>query len=170
MAYAEWLKTEQWAVLREMALERDGRMCVDCDAKQRLQVHHWRYPERVEDTTLEDLITLCRFCHRIEHGLSVLFPGAIVGRVLDAAMVREIPLAVEELKLMLGYLCDSEWPELFGKVRSYCRIVLKVEDYEETKHVAAEIWAGRREQFFALGDACEELKRRYWKTYVRTNL
>ena len=34
-----------------------------------MQAHHVRYPDDWFKTTIEDLITLCRGCHRIEHGL-----------------------------------------------------------------------------------------------------
>ncbi len=68
IAYAEYLKTEHWLQLRDRALERDGRKCVRCEMEMSLQVHHKVYRGRFEDSLLEDLETLCRKCHREEHG------------------------------------------------------------------------------------------------------
>lgn len=42
-----------------------------CEATEKLNVHHTIYRGRLEDTLLEDLETLCRRCHRIQHGLWV---------------------------------------------------------------------------------------------------
>ncbi len=68
MDYQEFLHTPAWKRLSLAAITRDGE-CLECGSLKRLQAHHWRYPARVEDTTLNDLRTLCRTCHRYEHGL-----------------------------------------------------------------------------------------------------
>jgi hypothetical protein len=135
----------------------------------------------VEETEVGDLKTLCRSCHRIEHDLPVILPAEIVARVIEKALVREIPLPVEEVKLMLGYLADSDWNDpsgwpsnwisqaLKGSVRFYCRITFGEMSFAESCQVAEDLWTLRQEpeEFLALGDLCDELKQRYWNTYVR---
>lgn len=66
--YAIWLSGKVWESLRSAALERDGKKCVRCGCGDSLHVHHVRYRKEWNDTQLEDLETLCRICHRKEHG------------------------------------------------------------------------------------------------------
>ena len=67
--YRRYLKTPHWSALREAALFRDQDRCVECGSKADLHVHHVRYREKPEDSTLDDLQTLCKKCHRAEHGI-----------------------------------------------------------------------------------------------------
>lgn len=69
IAYLEYLKSEHWRVLRRAVIHRDGMKCVRCPARVRLQAHHKFYRDRFEDSIPDDLITLCRTCHRAEHGI-----------------------------------------------------------------------------------------------------
>lgn len=67
--YREYLSGEHWESLRSRALERDAGACVICRSTEKVQVHHIRYREKWEDGQLEDVQTLCRKHHRLEHGL-----------------------------------------------------------------------------------------------------
>lgn len=69
-AYQEFLRSDFWKELSAKARQRDGK-CVACGSVKKLQAHHIRYPKNWFDTTLEDLETRCRDCHRMEHGLWV---------------------------------------------------------------------------------------------------
>ena len=69
-----------WAAVRLEAKRRDGWKCVDCGARDRLEVHH---VERVKDRPelayeLSNLKTLCGRCHAritaIETGIAPLDP------------------------------------------------------------------------------------------------
>lgn len=54
-----------WKVIRERILKRDEYCCVDCGAKENLQVHHL-IPLRLSGCNDDfNLITLCDKCHRI---------------------------------------------------------------------------------------------------------
>lgn len=68
--YRKYLESPHWAALRDAALERDHHACVDCGSTELLQVHHLTYRDRFEDTLLVDLKTLCKICHRKQHGFS----------------------------------------------------------------------------------------------------
>ena len=67
--YAKQLQRPEWKAKRLEILERDGNKCVKCGETKRLHVHHlsytkgrdaWEYPN-------DNLVTLCRGCHRAEH-------------------------------------------------------------------------------------------------------
>lgn len=60
----DYLKSSAWRALREQALSRDRLTCVDCGAKA-TEVHHRYYPEHVDQTSVDDLVSLCRPCHQI---------------------------------------------------------------------------------------------------------
>lgn len=66
-------RSEQWYVIRERVITRDGFCCARCGKPSNeveLQVHHlhyikgrkaWEYPD-------QELITMCKGCHAQEHG------------------------------------------------------------------------------------------------------
>lgn len=71
MTYEEQLNDPRWKALRNEVIERDLFMCQKCMKSKNLQVHHkyyesgkmaWEYP-------LTALITLCKGCHAIHHGI-----------------------------------------------------------------------------------------------------
>lgn len=71
MPYRAYLKTRFWARKREQTLKRDNYCCTNCHARRgdkniKLHVHHKTY-ERRGNELLEDLTTLCNFCHRLLH-------------------------------------------------------------------------------------------------------
>jgi len=68
-AYREYLKSDHWKKLRNQAIARDGGKCVTCGDTTWLQVHHKIYRGFYQNSLLRDLETLCRKCHRIQHGL-----------------------------------------------------------------------------------------------------
>lgn len=68
--YKLFLKSAYWFKVRKLVLIRDNRACCKCGAKKRLQAHHTTYKNHKNELEhLEDLITLCRDCHKKEHGI-----------------------------------------------------------------------------------------------------
>ena len=77
-----FLKSREWAELRQKALERDGHRCFLCgcdDSNASLVVHHIlyrRFHKELQDK-LENLATLCPRCHFLVHkgslGLAIVF-------------------------------------------------------------------------------------------------
>ena len=67
--YHKYIKTDDWSVIRQIVLERDNFTCRCCgrtseDPKAGLSVHHSTYEHLFNETEhLNDLITLCKFCH-----------------------------------------------------------------------------------------------------------
>lgn len=69
MDYKEYLRSERWYTKREQRKRLDNYTCQRCGSRYNLQVHHRTYKRRGFEA-MEDLETLCKQCHRKEHGLS----------------------------------------------------------------------------------------------------
>ena len=66
--YHKFLKSPYWLEVRDLVLDRDNYTCQSCGIKTNLQVHHLTYQHhRDEKNYLEDLITLCKCCHKNKH-------------------------------------------------------------------------------------------------------
>jgi 5-methylcytosine-specific restriction endonuclease McrA len=61
------LDSDNYRALRKQVLERDGWRCQSCGAPRYLQVHHLQSRGRLGADRLQNLITLCAQCHRLEH-------------------------------------------------------------------------------------------------------
>jgi len=66
--YPLFLKSKYWKYVHNLVVTRDGNKCTKCGATKRLQAHHLSYKHHfAEHKHLEDLITLCKSCHELEH-------------------------------------------------------------------------------------------------------
>ncbi|MBN1270597.1 MAG: hypothetical protein JXB04_13485 [Kiritimatiellae bacterium] len=66
--YTRYLKTEHWQSVKQNALENAGFRCQLCaQTRGKLDVHHNSY-QCIGMETLQDVIVLCRPCHKIHHG------------------------------------------------------------------------------------------------------
>lgn len=66
MPYDEYLKTPHWQKVRELAIERASGKCQVCNSTKNLNAHHRNYSRR-GDEQAEDIIVLCRDCHKLFH-------------------------------------------------------------------------------------------------------
>ncbi len=67
--YNSFLQSPYWKEVRDLVLKRDEYKC-KCGAKTYLQVHHLTYENHLnEKNNLQDLITVCRKCHKEIHGI-----------------------------------------------------------------------------------------------------
>ena len=71
MPYQEYLRTAHWQRQRTYALERAGQLCELCAQDHELEVHHRTYA-RVGFERPDDLVVLCRSCHRDHHRALIL--------------------------------------------------------------------------------------------------
>ena len=75
--YREFLKSDFW-----LNLSAEKKVltphCERCGDEEFIQAHHKFYRSRWENTQIEDLETLCRKCHRLEHGIKNYFCGRIM--------------------------------------------------------------------------------------------
>jgi len=74
-AYNQYLRDPHWKLTREAVLRRD-KACTRCGTTENLQVHHKTYAH-VGNEPLEDLITLCKGCHNLEHKRALWNQGAM---------------------------------------------------------------------------------------------
>lgn len=70
--YEEYLLSCTWHSIRDEAIARDFGRCRICDSPFNLHVHHRKYPKIYGQEPLSDLITLCKNCHDLFHGMSCL--------------------------------------------------------------------------------------------------
>ena len=68
MPYTEYLRSPEWRNRRIRALCVAGDACEECGVGYSLQVHHLTYERRGCELP-EDLVVLCKTCHRMVHGL-----------------------------------------------------------------------------------------------------
>jgi 5-methylcytosine-specific restriction endonuclease McrA len=66
-SYKLYLKTEHWKETRKKRLVLDDFCCIFCKSKKSLQVHHLNYKRVGKENIVEDLITVCKFCHERIH-------------------------------------------------------------------------------------------------------
>lgn len=70
MPYREFLKTPYWKAIANFQKYESDYCCVICGSKDILNVHHKTYQNHGEEALhLEDLITVCRKCHKEIHGI-----------------------------------------------------------------------------------------------------
>ena len=67
-AYRRYMNSDVWWRKRKLVLKRDKHRCWECKGKA-TQVHHLMYPERFGDEPLRWLVSVCKRCHREEHGI-----------------------------------------------------------------------------------------------------
>jgi 5-methylcytosine-specific restriction endonuclease McrA len=62
------LRKQAYRRLMKRVLERDGWRCRKCGSLENLQVHHKIKRSQQGSDSLENLVTLCVYCHMAEHG------------------------------------------------------------------------------------------------------
>lgn len=68
-AYQAHLASADWQAIKADVMHRAGYRCEACGQPYGLQVHHRTY-ERMGNEQADDLICLCRDCHRKIHGIA----------------------------------------------------------------------------------------------------
>ena len=71
MRYKDKLKDSRWIEFRKKVYRKDKYKCTICGTKDRpLNAHHKFYIKNTEpwDYNIEDLETLCNWCHSSLHG------------------------------------------------------------------------------------------------------
>jgi len=68
MDYSEQIKDKRWLLKRLKILKRDKFTCQICEYQgDRVNVHHLKYTGMAWEAPDNDLITLCRECHKTVH-------------------------------------------------------------------------------------------------------
>ena len=66
--YNTYLHSDAWKQKRQEAFTHHGKHCELCNATTYLQVHHLTY-EHIYNELMEDLMVLCRTCHKKVHNI-----------------------------------------------------------------------------------------------------
>ena len=61
--YQNYIRSDEWQQKRKQRLALDNHRCKNCGGKQGLEVHHKRYDGFLNESVVNDLITLCEDCH-----------------------------------------------------------------------------------------------------------
>lgn len=69
--YLTYLESDNWHTKRQIALDDADHQCAICTSETDLDVHHRTY-DRLGDENPEDLIVLCRPCHKAFHAANRL--------------------------------------------------------------------------------------------------
>lgn len=64
--YIRYLSSDEWKKIRELVLKRDEYKCQKCKIKSADEVHHLTY-QNLYNENLEDLISVCSYCHKEIH-------------------------------------------------------------------------------------------------------
>ena len=82
-APSEWLRSDTWNELRDLALDRFNNRCAICNTDQHVDVHHRTYERYGGDERLDDLTALCRGCHELFSRLGRLAGGTWVAQTKE---------------------------------------------------------------------------------------
>lgn len=64
--YKQYINSEAWITRKDSFFATRERVCVGCDSRQNIHVHHMTY-ERLGAEKDEDLVVLCKECHELYH-------------------------------------------------------------------------------------------------------
>lgn len=67
--YTDYINSDAWFSVRELAFNHHGRFCKKCGGTNRLHVHHKTYRNFKKEDVENDLVPLCRGCHKGVHAL-----------------------------------------------------------------------------------------------------
>lgn len=71
--YRRYLKSPEWAVVRNHALARDDGLCAFC-GELAAQVHHVQYPKQFGHEHPHSTVAICEKCHKTAHGIPTMKP------------------------------------------------------------------------------------------------
>lgn len=69
--YKAYIRSQEWKEIAQMVLDRDHHHCMCCGRNEdqiTLSIHHNTYQHFGDEREhLDDLVTLCKGCHRMTH-------------------------------------------------------------------------------------------------------
>ncbi len=88
-----YIQGERWKERKEAYYKKFGKICAACFSKKCVDLHHMTY-KRLGNEWDEDLVPLCRDCHKSFHRM---FPGK--GRKMKKQTMKFIQLEQERLAM-----------------------------------------------------------------------
>lgn len=138
--YQAYLCSREWAEKREAVRERCGGICERCENLSMDAVHHLTYARKYEES-LEDLQSICRFCHEYTHGKLSVDPAHPRNKLLFDYFSRskQVPITPLPPKLFSDWtwvcypyratmLAISELTRVFENIEIYVPVRLEKEN------------------------------------------
>lgn len=69
VSYSAYLRTKHWNMLREKYFTLNKNICCWCGSVDYVQLHHLNY-KNIGKESLDDLVPLCKSCHKELHKVS----------------------------------------------------------------------------------------------------
>ncbi|MBF0345718.1 MAG: HNH endonuclease [Nitrospirae bacterium] len=69
--YGIHINSKEWYDLRKKALKRANYKCEMCGANKPLNAHHVRYPIIYKMDHIDNIVIVCRRCHKLSHGIRI---------------------------------------------------------------------------------------------------
>ena len=105
-AYEWYIGSKQWQEKRFQRMQIDNHKCVLCGSRYNLQVHHVDYGNLGIEDLAEDLVTLCRNCHKRIHEFKDTPLQERIERKLKTAASKSLRRYVERLTVNF---CREYW-------------------------------------------------------------
>lgn len=87
MTYDDYMQSEEWQILRQIVIDRQGGQCDIC-GRDITQIHHKSYPKRWEDDSPDNLVGLCGRCHAEISGKIVSKSELVRQSIWDYVLVK----------------------------------------------------------------------------------
>ncbi len=94
--YTAYLGSLTWKEKRAKRLEFDDHKCQGCTLMGFLDVHHKTYKNIGDENVAEDLVSLCRNCHKATHAGETLLLDEIAAIIRDDSVAVQIPPTVPD--------------------------------------------------------------------------
>ena len=106
--YKEYLKSEEWKIIKRLAKESANGKCRFCNSTENLQVHHRKYFKNWGQERLCDLTVLCENCHSLAH-------ACIVGNF-------ELETATRDIHEYMNYIKEKT-PTIYEVIKKTCIVM-----------------------------------------------
>jgi len=130
MKYQEYLKSERWNTLSELAKIFADKKCQLCNSTERIETHHRSYENIESEVEFFDLIVLCHECHEKYHD-ELPKENINTVEILEEnkrQWIKYLPGADEEVRntvcLLLGY-ADEKNIEEVNRLQEYLATLIR---------------------------------------------
>lgn len=70
--YTDYLLSDKWQQVKDdykKLSDHGSEICFFCYSRDRIQLHHWRYPKDWNNDSYKNVIALCSDCHQTAHSI-----------------------------------------------------------------------------------------------------
>lgn len=102
--YDNYVSSQYWKLVRDLVRHRDKHQCVQCSGKEKLVVHHKTYTNFTNEyNNLDDLVLLCKDCHKKSHSTKESLENIIFrNELIDKLILKNAQENIDFKQLMLN--------------------------------------------------------------------